>query len=65
MSEKTLFEEGFQTGEITPTFDQLKQQISELQKECEKLSSQLAAYEHETTKEKKDSPPPPPTHSHL
>ena len=59
MSEKTLFEEGFQTGEITPTFDQLKQQISELQKECEKLSSQLAAYEKETTKEKKVSPPHP------
>lgn len=59
MSEKTLFEEGLQTGEITPTFDQLKQQISELQKECEKLSIQLAAYEHETTKEKKDFPHTP------
>lgn len=59
MSEKTLFEEGFQTGEITPTFDQLKQQISELQKECEKLSIQLAAYEKETTKEKKVSPHTP------
>ena len=32
MSGKTLFEEGLQRGEITPTFDQLKQQISELQK---------------------------------
>lgn len=61
MSGKTLFDEGLQTGEITPTFDQLKQQISELQKECEKLSIQLAAYEHETTKEKKVPPPP----SHL
>ena len=63
MSEKTLFEEGLQSGRVTPTFDQLKQQISELQKECEKLSIQLAAYEHETTKEKKDFPHTPPQSS--
>ena len=53
MSEKTLFEEGFQTGEITPTLDQLKQQIFELQEKCEKLSSQVFSYEQGIIKEKK------------
>ena len=59
MSEKTLFEEGFQTGEITPTLDQLKQQIFELQEKCEKLSSQVFSYEQGITKEKKVSPHTP------
>ena len=59
MSEKTLFDEGLQTGEITPTLEQLKQQISELQEKCEKLSSQVFSYEQGTIKEKKVSPHTP------
>ena len=41
------------------TMEQLKRQLMELQKECQKLSSEIGAFKQEKQKQKKDSPRTP------
>ena len=60
MSTKTENEVNVLHGSgVNPTIEQFKRQILELQKECQKLSSEIGAFKQEKQKEKKDSPRTP------
>lgn len=52
-------EELTKTGETSHIIAELKQQINELQKECQKLSNQIVVFKQEKQKEKQDSPHTP------
>jgi len=60
MSTKTENEVNVLHGSgVNPTIEQFKRQILELQKECQKLSSEIGVFKQEKQKEKKDSPRTP------
>ena len=52
-------EELTKTGETSHIIAELKLQINELQKECQKLSNQIVVFKQEKQKEKQDSPHTP------
>ena len=59
MSTKTENEVNVLHGSgVNPTIEQFKRQILELQKECQKLSSEIGAFKQEKQKEKKILPAP-------
>lgn len=60
MSTKTKNEVNVLHGSgVNPTIERFKRQILELQKECQKLSSEIGAFKQEKQKEEKDSPRTP------
>ena len=60
MDTKTLIEEELsQADETSPIIAQLKRQVCELKKECQKLNSELMVFKQEKQKEKQDSPRTP------